>query len=320
MGRRTAEPASAEPAARRRGARRIAEIPREVLAQLNAGQTETVNLVEWLAVDMPALLQAILPHVGLGPSAPRILARLDGVGSLGVNARSAAISRALGEAAYPHRRRESVIEALAAHRSDIVRCWAAQVAADAPDRSLAERLAAVRRFAADSHFGVREAAWMAARPWIARDVPAALTLLTPWAHDTDARIRRFASEATRPRGVWCTHLTELKEDPAPALPLLEPLRADPARYVQDSVSNWLNDASKSRPEWVTKVCRRWRRESKSPYTERIVQRALRTIEKNGNGATTDVSSRKISSAGRGAPKPPLRSSSPRRRASGRASS
>ena len=55
--------AVAEP--RRKGARRISEIPPDVLEALNTGQTETVNLVEWLAVDRMVLLETVLPKLGL---------------------------------------------------------------------------------------------------------------------------------------------------------------------------------------------------------------------------------------------------------------
>jgi hypothetical protein len=39
--------------------------------------------------------------------------------------------------------------------------------------------------------------------------------------------RRFASEATRPCGVWCRHLASLKADPAPGLAILAPAQAAP---------------------------------------------------------------------------------------------
>ncbi len=103
----------------------------------------------------------------------------------------------------------------------------------------------MRRFAADPHFGVREIAWMAVRDAVIGSLDESLALLQPWVSDADPNIRRFASELTRPRGVWCAQIEALKAEPWRALPLIEPLRADSSRYVQNSVANWLNDASKT---------------------------------------------------------------------------
>ena len=64
--------------------------------------------------------------------------------------------------------------------------------------------------------------------------------------------------------------------------LLEPVRSDPERYVQNAVANWLNDASKSRPDWVRGVCERWERESPTRETAWIVRRGLRTLRKAGS--------------------------------------
>lgn len=45
---------------KRKGARSIKDIPHEILEQLNKGETEAVNLVEWLAVDQIRLLENLL--------------------------------------------------------------------------------------------------------------------------------------------------------------------------------------------------------------------------------------------------------------------
>lgn len=67
--------------------------------------------------------------------------------------------------------------------------------------------------------------WLAVRPALAADLDAAIAQLQAWTALPSERLRRFASEALRPRGVWCAHIAALKADPGQALPLLEPLRS-----------------------------------------------------------------------------------------------
>jgi 3-methyladenine DNA glycosylase AlkC len=145
---------------------------------------------------------------------------------------------------------------------------------------------AVRSLADDEHSGVREWAWMGVRPLLARDIAHTIDALEPWTRDPSPNIRRFATEATRPRGVWCSHIAALRADPSLGLPLLEPLKADPTKYVQDSVANWLNDASKDDEKFVRTLTTRWTKDAAKlaksnpaavKATTRIITRALRTV-------------------------------------------
>jgi len=241
-------------------------IPHAILADLNAGTRESANLAEGLAVDFSALMAIALPDIPADA-----LARLS-VGKPSITRRM----HIAGEIVLEHVGLGE-LDSIIVHESDTVRGWSAYVIGLAPGLSLAERLTLVRPLANDAHFGVREWAWMPLRPHIAADVRRSIRLLEPWAHEESAYLRRFAVEATRPRGVWTEHIAELKENPKLGLPLLKPLRADPERYVQDSVSNWLNDAAKSEPDWVRNLVDGWADACESRHTLRICRRAIRSI-------------------------------------------
>lgn len=263
----------------RKGYSRRDDIPPGLIRAMNEGREETRTLAEWLAIDPVALLRAVLPDVGLDRDHEGIAAAAARMAAEGVTARTRGIGRLLFRAlgSDPEKRRS--LEALASHPSDMVRGWAAYAVSADGTLPLGRRLRLARRFAADSGQAVRECAWDSIRPHLAADLGRGIRLLEAWVRDPDPNVRRCAVEATRPRGVWCTHIETLKEDPAPSLPLLEPVRADPSRYVQRSVANWINDASKTRPDWARRVCARWRRESPAPETAWIVARALRTLAK-----------------------------------------
>ena len=269
---------------RRKGAMRRSEIPPDVLQALNEGREGTITLVEWLAIGMPTLLRWVLPEVGLAEAGDEIGKTADGLANEGVTRRLKGIGEALFMVTQRHPRGTESYEALASHTSDMVRAWAAFMLTANKDLLLADRLEATRRFAADRSVAVRECAWDSFRPYVAADLSLGLRLLESWVRDPDPNIRRCATEATRPRGVWCTHIDALKQDPEPGLRLLEPMRSDPSRYVQRSVANWLNDASKTRPDWVRAVCARWTKESPTKETAWIVRQALRTLRK-GEHAT-----------------------------------
>lgn len=252
----------------RTGARRRAEVSPTLREAIESGRCETRTLVEMLAVDLSVLMRRCVPA-----ASPAALSAAEGI-----VAKMQAGGRAL--AALPALQQRRLIS----HPSDLVRGWAAYAIGLRDDLDLADRLTAIRPFADDPHMGVREWAWMAVRGAIASDPRQAIAQLAAWTGDPSERLRRFASEATRPRGVWCAHITALTAAPALGLPILAPLRADPAKYVQDSVGNWLNDASKHQPGWVRTVVAGWQRDSPVAATTRIAKRALRTLVK-GSGKT-----------------------------------
>lgn len=230
------------------------------------GERESRTLAEITALDQAQLAHHVFPAL-----ADDVHVAIAAACQLGILKRMQTIAAILLDALPP----EDVTRC-ERHPSDTVRGWACFMIG-ARDLPLEARLAAIRPFADDDHFGVREWAWMAVRPHLAADLDRAIDLLAPWTRAPQAHIRRFACEALRPRGVWCAHIAALKDAPQRALPILEPLRADPERYVQDSVANWLNDAGKSCAAWVQDICRDWLRESASSATRYICRRALRNL-------------------------------------------
>jgi 3-methyladenine DNA glycosylase AlkC len=255
------------PAPRRKGASRSADITPELLQALSLGEVETATLTEGLAVDQAVLLLAVFPE-----DRSRLEDTARSLGQLGILKRMECIAallwQNLGTAGW---------QRCLAHRSDTVRGWACFMVGEQAGLTLGQRLDRVRPLADDAHFGVREWAWMGVRPHLARDLPLAVAELAHWTGASSERLRRFACEALRPRGVWCSHIAALKQQPAIALPLLTPLRADPSPYVQDSVANWLNDAAKSQPDWVRALCAQWLAESPLPATRRICERGQRSL-------------------------------------------
>ena len=260
----------------RKGAARIALIPPEVLQALNEGLVPTVNLNEFLALDLPRLARNVAAQIGLDADGERLADTLAMLPAFKPMKRHEHVARALYDMTEARADRDAIAHALASHASDVARCWAAQWTMFSA-LPLGPKLRSTWRFAADPHFGVRETAWMAVRDEIAGAVDEAIERLQPWARHEDPNIRRFASEATRPRGVWCAQIEALKAEPWRALPLLEPLKADASRYVQNSVANWLNDAAKTQPDWVQETCDRWARESRAAETAYIVKRARRSL-------------------------------------------
>ncbi|MEA4918804.1 DNA alkylation repair protein [Proteiniphilum sp.] len=263
---------------KRKGARSTKDIPADILQQLNAGQIETANLVEWLAVDQKLLLENLLnQHKRIDYLSP-ILEKIDQLKKQTVNTINEAIGFELFELTIKNNDKE-FLEIMSNHQADLIRCWATYTIGKNESLNITEILARIQPFSADKHFGVREICWMAVRPKIAKNLDKSIEILSGWTTNEDQNIRRFTTESTRPRGVWCEHIEVLKQNPELGLPILEPLKSDKSEYVQDSVANWLNDASKTQPEFVKQLCSRWETESNIKETKYITKKALRTLNK-----------------------------------------
>jgi 3-methyladenine DNA glycosylase AlkC len=246
----------------RKGARRMADIPAQLLAALNDGSAESQSLTEGLAIDFATLMQAVCPGVDVSPLQQ----------GQGITRRMAVAGQILYDQGGL-----SALPPWMGHQSDTVRGWAAYAIAACPDLPLDQRLTLLRPLADDPHFGVREWAWLAVRPHCLPRMVDAIGLLVPWTHEASPFLRRFASELTRPRGVWCSHSASLRADPALGLPILQPLRNDPEKYVQDSVANWLNDAGKDHPQWLRDLAGQWDQDSPHAATRRILKRGMRSL-------------------------------------------
>ncbi len=244
---------------------------------IDQGSIETRNLAECLAVDQRVLAASLASMVD-STLAEALRDAAQASHSLGISKKVATIGLALGQwleaASAQQRDRHQAL--LFAHQSDTVRGWAAFANAWAVrDAGAEQALASQLRFAIDTHFGVREWAWLALRPQLASDLEGSLALLCRHAGHADPLVRRFCIEILRPRGVWCEHIARLKSEPEIAEALLVPLLAEADKYPQDSVANWLNDASKTRPDWVRQLFERYPPACKASM--RVFNRATRSL-------------------------------------------
>lgn len=120
----------------------------------------------------------------------------------------------------------------------------------------------------------------AVRQFIVKYGDKMLRQMQQWSLHDNHHVRRLASEGSRPRLPWAIALSELKNNPAPILPILENLKNDPSEYVRRSVANNLNDISKDNPDIVIAIAKKWKGHSKE--TDAIIKHASRTLLKQGS--------------------------------------
>ncbi|MCL2411404.1 MAG: hypothetical protein FWC97_07150, partial [Treponema sp.] len=99
-------------------------------------------------------------------------------------------------------------------------------------------------------------------------------------------VRRLSSEGCRPRLPWAMALPNLKEDPAPIIPILENLKNDISRFVRLSVANNLNDIAKDNPETVIALVKKW--QGKSENINWVIKHGCRTLLKQGGAEVMEI--------------------------------
>ena len=120
----------------------------------------------------------------------------------------------------------------------------------------------------------------AVRPFIIKYGARMISQMEVWSLHKSAKVRRLASEGSRPRLPWAMAIPALKKDPSPILPILENLKSDPSESVRRSVANSINDIAKDHPSVVIQIAGRWKGLSKE--TDAIIKHASRTLLKQGH--------------------------------------
>lgn len=120
----------------------------------------------------------------------------------------------------------------------------------------------------------------AVRPFILKYGDQMMRRIHQWSLHESHKVRRLASEGSRPRLPWAMGIPFLKKDPGTILPILENLKHDPSEYVRRSVANNLNDIAKDHPGMVLEIAKNW--SGMNPETDAIIKHGCRTLLKQGH--------------------------------------
>jgi 3-methyladenine DNA glycosylase AlkC len=120
----------------------------------------------------------------------------------------------------------------------------------------------------------------AVRPFLLRYFDLMIGKMEAWSLHDSYKVRRLASEGSRPALPWGLAVPELKKDTGHILHILENLVNDPSESVRRSVANSLNDISKKHPDMVLQFARHWKGHSSA--TDALIKHACRTLLKKGH--------------------------------------
>ena len=124
------------------------------------------------------------------------------------------------------------------------------------------------------------------RPFIIKYPGKMMKQMLAWSKHEHWGVRRLSSEGCRPRLPWAMALPNLKENPAPIIPILENLKNDKSRFVRLSAANNLNDIAKDNPETVIALAKKW--QGKSENVDWVIKHGCRTLLKQGNSEVMEL--------------------------------
>lgn len=120
----------------------------------------------------------------------------------------------------------------------------------------------------------------AVRPFLIQYQKQMLEQMFQWSQHTNEKVRRLASEGSRPRLPWALGVPYLKKDPTLLIPILDQLKSDPSETVRRSVANSINDISKDHPKIALQIIKKWK--GISYETDSLIKHASRTLLKQGH--------------------------------------
>lgn len=114
-----------------------------------------------------------------------------------------------------------------------------------------------------------------------------LPRLMQWTSHPDWRVRRLASEGSRPRLPWGQRLEPFIKDPSFVIKILNQLFNDPNLIVRRSVANNLNDIAKDHPNLAVETAQQWWN-SGDELAQWTVGHGLRTLIKQGHQGALSI--------------------------------
>ncbi|MEL7004124.1 MAG: DNA alkylation repair protein, partial [Bacteroidota bacterium] len=155
----------------RKGVRSLKDLDPEVLEYLNAGKIQTKNLIEWLATDQLILLKGLLDKLGKSNWYSSFEEAVRNQKKPTANSNT----RVIGETFALFTDLTFIKKHLADHTSDVVRCWACWAESLKCDTT-ETLLNAMKPYAADKHFGLREVVIFASKERLVADLDNAVAI------------------------------------------------------------------------------------------------------------------------------------------------